>query len=209
MESILVILCIVFFAVLTYGLIQGSNLTKDHLYDCRTIYIPEEIDLELAYESIRTNNLNYLKKKGRELGASKKFVDKFKEKTKDNPNPDYTDLKIFIVQNSVSDKHIAFTEVKDEIMKAYTGPDGKETTISLEEYNMRNRIDSELRPLIRSQLTVKAKSLRISEDPSMNDKELRKLIKSRMLQKVEGESGFKDPKVTIKELKKDAGIDDY
>ena len=29
MESVLAILCIVFFAVLTYGLIQGRNLTKN------------------------------------------------------------------------------------------------------------------------------------------------------------------------------------
>ena len=67
MESILAILCIVFFAVLTYGLVQSSNITKYHLDDCRTIYIPEEIDLETAYKSIKGKNLNALKKRAREF----------------------------------------------------------------------------------------------------------------------------------------------
>ena len=110
MESILAILCIVFFAVLTYGLVQGSNVTKYHLDDCRTIYIPEEIDLETAYKSIKGKNLNALKKRARELGASKEFVDTFKDEKNSKLK-----LSEYIIRNSISDEHILLKDIKGTI----------------------------------------------------------------------------------------------
>ena len=217
MESILAILCIVFFAVLTYELVQGRNLTKDHIYNCRTIFIPEEVDLELAYKSVKTNKnpslreLNYLKKRARELGASKDFVDGFKEKNKDNPNPDYTKLKVFIVQNSISDKHIQFNKVEKEIKKTYKHGKGP-VVMSLEEYNIRTRIDSELDGMNKRTLRQKAKTLGINLDTdviNLNKAELRELIKNKMLEGVAGIKDMRDHSITIKQMRKDAGIDDY
>jgi len=105
MESILAILCIVFFVIVTYGLIQGANLTKFHKDNCRTIYLPEHIDLETAFKHVDGKSLDELKKRGRSLGASKGFVDKSTEK----------DLKIFIIQNSISDEHILFNDLSEDI----------------------------------------------------------------------------------------------
>ena len=111
MESILAILCIVFFAVLTYGLVQGRNLTKNHLYNCRTLYIPEDVDLETAYKSVLHKGLHSLKKRARELGASKSFVDRFKED--DEP---WLELKEYIIVNSISDEHILFNDISGDIV---------------------------------------------------------------------------------------------
>jgi len=189
MESIIAILCIVFFAVLTYGLVQGRNLTKDHQYDCRTLYIPEEIDLELAYKSINNNNINYLKKRASELGASREFLDKFKEK--DAP---YLEIKKYIILNSVSDEHILFKKVDKSIEAREKSRVGK-------------RIDSELKDI--NELQNEEKSLGIKNTKGKGLVERRKLVKKMMLEQVSGIKGMKDPKVTIKELRKDAGMDNY
>ena len=164
MESVLAILCIVFFAVLTYGLVQGRNLTKDHQYDCRTLYIPEEIDLELAYKSISTTNINYLKKRASELGASREFLDKFKEK--DAP---YLEIKKYIILNSISDEHILFKKIDDKSIEAR------------EKSRVGKRIDSELKDInVKNKKLVKQKMLeRVSgmedmKDPNITIKDLRK-----------------------------------
>ena len=44
MESVLALICIVFFVILTYGFIEGANLDRFHVQSCRTLYIPEDID---------------------------------------------------------------------------------------------------------------------------------------------------------------------
>ena len=103
MESVLLILCIVFFVVLTYGLIQGTNLHNNHLYTCRTLYIPEDIDLETASKTVKDKNVQQLKKRARELGATKKMVDSMEQ----------IDLKVFIVEHSISDEHIYFKKLED------------------------------------------------------------------------------------------------
>ena len=105
MKSILSIVCISFLAILTYGLIQGSNLQKHHKYNCRTLYISEHIDLETAYKSIEGADTDGLKKRARQLGASKEFTD----------NNSDIDLKVFIIQTSISDEHIVFEELEEEI----------------------------------------------------------------------------------------------
>ena len=186
MESVLAVLCIVFFAVLTYGLIQGRNLTKNHLDDCRVIYVPEEINLELAYKSITNKDLNSLKRRARELGATREFVDKFKESDGKHP---YIELKKFIIVNSISNEHILFNKVDDDIKKR-------------ERERVNRRIDNELSDY--KYLILQAKQLGIDTDGISNE-QLRKLVKTELLKKT---SGMKTPITKIQEFRKDAGLDD-
>ena len=74
MNSLLSIFCIVFFSIITYAVITGANLNKNHKYNCRTLYIPEDIDLETAFDSVQYKDINELKKRAKELGASSKFI---------------------------------------------------------------------------------------------------------------------------------------
>ena len=106
MESVLALLCIVFFTLLTYGLIQGHNLQKHHKFNCRTIYIPEDIDLETAFKTVDHKDTNQLKKRARQLGATKEFVDSITD----------IELKVFIIQTSISEEHILFKELEEEII---------------------------------------------------------------------------------------------
>jgi len=203
MESILAILCIVFFAVITYGLIQGSNTNKNHLYNCRTIYIPEDIDLETAYKSVYNKNPNELKKRARQLGASREFINKFKE---DDPNPDYTYLRAFIIRNSISDEHIYFEKIEDGLTKPYHG-----ATISLELYNKNTRIDIELEDL-RLQGLLEGKAMELNIAPTVSPDVLKKKIKDVLLYETEGIPHMDNPYATeniIRELRKDAGMDEY
>jgi hypothetical protein len=108
MDSILAILCIVFLCVLTYGLIQGYNLSKFHKYNCHTLYIPENLDLEQAFQSVTNRNLDELKKKARMQGATREFVDKY------TTEDDKKYLKSFIIQNIISDEHILLSDIKEE-----------------------------------------------------------------------------------------------
>lgn len=105
MNSVLSIVCIIFFAFLTHLFIKGYNEIRDHKYDCRTLLIPEDIDLDAALESITGINKNGLKKRALELGASQAFVDETSD----------MDLKIYIVQTSIEEKHIRTFEIEDKI----------------------------------------------------------------------------------------------
>ena len=67
MNSLLSIFCIVFFSIITYAVITGANLNKNHKYNCRTLYIPEDIDLETAFDSVQYKDINELKKRAKEL----------------------------------------------------------------------------------------------------------------------------------------------
>lgn len=109
MDSILAILCIVFFAVLTYGLIQGYNLSKFHKYNCHTLYIPENLNLEQAFQSVNNLSLNMLKKRARILGASHEFINKYSKED------DKKFLKAYIIQKTLSDDHILFTDITEDI----------------------------------------------------------------------------------------------
>lgn len=108
MESILAIACIFFFAVLTYALIQGHNLTKFHKYNCHTLYIPENLNLDQAFQSVDNLSLDALKKKARIQGASREFVDKYKDED------DKKYLKSFIIQKVISDENILFTDITED-----------------------------------------------------------------------------------------------
>ena len=123
MKSVLSIVCIAFLAILTYGLIQGSNLQNHHKYNCQTLYISENIDLETAYKSIEGKDTSGLKKRARQLGASKEFVDPLSD----------IELKVFIIQTSISDEHILFEELEEEIKMREE-----------ERYNSRNIDDPQL-----------------------------------------------------------------
>ena len=75
MESVLVLLCMIFFIILIRGFIAGVNLNKNNLIKCRRIYVPQDINLETAFNSLINKNLDGLKKRARELGATKKYID--------------------------------------------------------------------------------------------------------------------------------------
>ena len=134
MDSVLAALCIVFFAVLTYWLIRGVNLQRDHVYNCKTIYIPETIDVDTAFDSIRGKGLNELKKRARELGATKEFAD----------TSSIIDLRVYIIQTGMSDEHIAFYDVEDEInARAELPPlniDTEDTLLSSDEINAQSTV---------------------------------------------------------------------
>ena len=111
MNTLLSIFCIVFFSIFTYSIIKGANLQKTHKYDCRVIYIPEDIDLETAFESVRYKTIDQLKKRAKELGASNDFVN---QKSMDD-NKFKLKLKVFIIQNSIGDEHILFKEIDNRL----------------------------------------------------------------------------------------------
>ena len=62
MESILVILCIVFFLIFTHGFVEYGNSNKFHTYNCHTIYIPEDLDLETTFKFVNSLSHDGLKK---------------------------------------------------------------------------------------------------------------------------------------------------
>ena len=65
MKSVLAIICIIFFCYLTHIIIKGVNENRDHKYSCKTLFIPEYMDVESAFESIKGLNRSELK---RDLG---------------------------------------------------------------------------------------------------------------------------------------------
>ncbi len=197
MESILAILCIVFFAVLTYGLIQGSNATKDHLYNCRTIYIPEDIDLETAYNSVLNKDLNGLKKRASELGASKSYLDTFdnKEKSESKIKEFVKELQKYIILNSISDEHIVFEEIDEKIDKK-------------ESKKMKERIKSEVDNMTLTDELKRDLSRDLGIDPGLSIPAFKNELIKIMIKKHSGIQDFKDPHITIQELRKDANMDD-
>ena len=195
MESVLAVLCIVFFAILTYGLVQGRNLTKDHLYNCRTLYIPEYIDLELAYKNVSDlKNLDSLKKRARELGASQKFVKRF------DKDSNKTDLKKFIILNSISNEHILFDSIEDTL-------DSKETH-KRELNNITTRVTNEVNNIPTPISPTKKKELYrdLGIDISGTDKKIKEQLIKKYIEQSVGVKGFNDPSISIKELYK--GLDD-
>jgi len=105
MRSVVALISIGFLAVLTYGFIQGANLNRFHVNSCRNIYVPEDMDLSVALQSIRGLGIQALRARARDLGARKSFVEKLPE----------LDLKIYIIQNSMSNEHIAFESLEKTI----------------------------------------------------------------------------------------------
>ncbi len=109
MESVLAIICIGFITLITYAAIQGYNLSKFHKYNCHTVYIPDNINLEQAFQHVNNLSLNALKKRARELGASKEFTEKYYK------DEDKKYLKSYIIQNSISEDNILFNDITEDI----------------------------------------------------------------------------------------------
>lgn len=196
MESILAILCIVFLAVLTYGLVQGHNLTKEHLYNCRTIYIPEDIDLETAYNSVVNKDLNGLKKRASELGARKQYLDTFddKETSPSKLKEFVNELQKYIIRNSISDEHILFEEIDKKIDKK-------------ESKKMKERIKHEVDNMTLTDELKSDLSRDLGIDSGLSIPAFKNELIKIMIKKHSGIQDFKDPYITIQELRNDANMD--
>ena len=182
MESVLALICIVFFAVLTYGFIQGANLDRFHIQNCRSLYIPEDIDLATAFQSIQGLDIDGLKKRARELDASREFVDK----------SDEVDLKVYIVRNSISDKHILFKQLDKTLDKEIIKREGDRVRIRISN-EVKNMSDREKKD--------------ISEDLGIKNNDAD--IIDTLIHQTESKPWLKDPTTTIDELRKDVGVYDY
>ena len=182
MESVLALICIVFFAVLTYGFIQGANIDRFHIQNCRSLYIPEDIDLETAFQSIQGLDTDGLKKRARELDANREFVDK----------SDDVDLKVYIVRNSISDEHILFKQLDKTLDKEIITREGDRVRIRISN-EVRNMSDQEKKD--------------ISEDLGIKNNDAD--IINALIHQTESKPWLKDPTTTIDELRKDVGVYDY
>tara|TARA_B100000925_G_scaffold225740_1_gene174273 strand:+ start:148 stop:576 length:429 start_codon:yes stop_codon:yes gene_type:complete len=106
MESLLTIGCVLFLVILSYGFIQGVNYKQHHKYNCKTIFIPEDIDIDTAFDSVNTTNIHKLRKRARSLGATKDQVESMT----------LMELKVYIIQMSVSEEHIVTQQLEQEIL---------------------------------------------------------------------------------------------
>ena len=105
MNVILSLFVISILSIFVYGFVQAYQLNKDHKYDCHVIYIPEDLDVDAAFQSIEGKSHNQLKKRARELGASHYFAD--------HASP--YDLRLFILQTSISEEHILNLDIQQEM----------------------------------------------------------------------------------------------
>ena len=105
MDSVLSIVCIIFFAFLTHYYIKGYNTLRHHKYDCKTLYIPEDFDIDTALETVTGATRDELKKRALTLGATQVFVDSESD----------MELKKYIIQTSISDGHIMKKEIEDKL----------------------------------------------------------------------------------------------
>ena len=105
MNSVLSIICIVFFAYLIHYIIKGYNQMKEHGISCKSIYIPEDFDLNVALETVAGLSRIKLERRALELGIKRGII-------KDKND---TDLKVLIIQTSIEDKHIVTMEIKEKI----------------------------------------------------------------------------------------------
>ena len=111
MNSVLSIICIIFFAYLIHYLIKGYNKYREYGVNCKTIYIPEDFDLDVALDTVVGLSRNMLERRALELGILR---DNIKDKND-------TDLKILIIQKSIEDKHIMTMEIEEKIKRREEG----------------------------------------------------------------------------------------
>lgn len=100
MDTVLCIVCILALCFLVYYLTMGYNRTKQYRYHCKTLYIPETMNLDQAIQSVNGLSMNELKKRARQLSATDEFI----------KEADMIDLKLYIVQYSISEDHIVTNE---------------------------------------------------------------------------------------------------
>ena len=105
MNSVLSIICIAFFAYLIHYIIKGYNQIKDHGKSCKTLYIPEDFDLNVALDTVTGLSRIKLERRALELGIKRNVI-------KDKND---IDLKVLIIQKSIEDKHIMTMEIEEKI----------------------------------------------------------------------------------------------
>ena len=111
MNSVLSIICIAFFAYLIHYIIKGYNQMKDHGKSCKTLYIPEDFDLNVALDTVTGLSRIKLERRALELGIRRNVI-----KGKND-----TDLKVLIIQKSIEDKHIMTMEIEEKIKRREEG----------------------------------------------------------------------------------------
>lgn len=111
MNSVLSIICIAFFAYLIHYIIKGYNQIKDHDIPCKTLYIPEDFDLNVALDTVTGLSRIKLERRALELGIKRNVI-------KDKND---IDLKVLIIQKSIEDKHIMTMEIEEKIKQREKG----------------------------------------------------------------------------------------
>ena len=108
MEAPLALICIIFMVGITYGVIQATNIQKNHGLACRTIYIPEDLSIKTLLNQIKDLSINELKKKALYVGVPKEKVKELTILSQDGqPNAyDIITLKRMIITNSVDSSRI-------------------------------------------------------------------------------------------------------
>ena len=86
-------------------MIMGYHKTRHHTYNCKTLYIPEDFDLDTALDTVAGATTQELTKRALALGATQSFLDSISD----------MDLKVYIIQKSIEEKHIATMEIEDKI----------------------------------------------------------------------------------------------
>ncbi len=197
MESVLVLLCMIFFIILIRGFIAGVNLNKNNLIKCRRIYVPQDINLETAFNSLINKNLDGLKKRARELGATKKYIDELDNELNNELNTEIdkeNKLKKFIefiVLNSISDGHILFESIEgtiDDIVK-------EQLLLNDDKIKLKIRITQEINNMSDKQKQDLANELHSSvETPQLVDS---------LLETYELNAPFTDPTISVERIQEE------
>ena len=78
---------------------------KENGKSCKTLYIPEDFDLNVALDTVTGLSRIKLERRALELGIQR---DTIKDKND-------IDLKVLIIQKSIEDKHIMTMEIEEKI----------------------------------------------------------------------------------------------
>ncbi len=78
---------------------------KDHGIHCKTLYIPEDFDLNIALDTVAGLSRIKLERRALELGIRRNVI-------KDKSD---IDLKVLIIQKSIEDKHIMTMEIEEKL----------------------------------------------------------------------------------------------
>jgi hypothetical protein len=78
---------------------------KEHGKSCKTLYITEDFDLNVALDTVSGLSRIKLERRALELGIKRNVI-------KDKND---TDLKVLIIQKSIEDKHIVTMEIEEKI----------------------------------------------------------------------------------------------
>jgi len=107
MNSVLSIICIAFFAYFIHYIIKAYNQIKENGKSCKTLYIPEDFELNVSLDTVTGLSRIKLEKRALELGIKRNII-------KDKND---IDLKVLIIQKSIEDKHIMTMEIEEKIKR--------------------------------------------------------------------------------------------